>query len=30
MENFQSDIEDVIEDVQELKNGIQNIQKMLQ
>jgi prophage DNA circulation protein len=30
METFQSDIDDVKEDVQELNNGMQNIQKMLQ
>jgi prophage DNA circulation protein len=30
METFQSDIADVKEDVQELKNGMQTIQKMLQ
>jgi hypothetical protein len=30
METFQSDIYDVIEDFQELKNGMQTIQKMLQ
>jgi hypothetical protein len=30
MENFQLDIYDVKEDVQELKNGIQNMQKILQ
>jgi prophage DNA circulation protein len=30
METFQSDIDNVKEDVQELKNGMQNIQKMLQ
>jgi prophage DNA circulation protein len=30
METFQSDIDDVKEDVQELKNGMQTIQKMLQ
>jgi hypothetical protein len=29
METFQSDIDDAKEDVQELKNGMQNIQKML-
>jgi phage-related protein len=29
METFQSDIDDVKEDVQELNNGMQNIQKML-
>jgi uncharacterized phage infection (PIP) family protein YhgE len=30
METFQSEIDDVREDVQELKIGMQNIQKMLQ
>jgi prophage DNA circulation protein len=30
METFQSEIDDVKEDVQELKNGMQTIQKMLQ
>jgi prophage DNA circulation protein len=30
METFQSDIDDFKEDAQELKNGMQNIQKMLQ
>jgi prophage DNA circulation protein len=30
METFQSDIDDIQEDVQELKNGMQTIQKMLQ
>jgi prophage DNA circulation protein len=30
METFQSDIDDVKEDVQELNNGMQTIQKMLQ
>jgi hypothetical protein len=30
METFQSDIDDVKEDVQELKNGMQIIHKMLQ
>jgi DNA-directed RNA polymerase alpha subunit len=30
METFQSDIDDVKEDVQELKTGMKNIQKMLQ
>jgi type II secretory pathway pseudopilin PulG len=30
METFQSDIGDVKEDFQELKNGMQTIQKMLQ
>jgi prophage DNA circulation protein len=30
METFQSDIYDVKEDIQELNNGMQNIQKMLQ
>jgi hypothetical protein len=30
METFQSDIDNVNEDIQELKNGMQNIQKMLQ
>jgi hypothetical protein len=30
METFQSDIDDVKEDVQELKNGMQTIHKMLQ
>jgi hypothetical protein len=30
METFQSDIDDIKEDVQELNNGMQNIQKMLQ
>jgi hypothetical protein len=30
METFQSDIDDVTEDVQDLKNGIQTIQKILQ
>jgi uncharacterized phage infection (PIP) family protein YhgE len=30
MDKFQSDIDDVKEDVQELKNGMQTIQKMLQ
>jgi FtsZ-binding cell division protein ZapB len=30
METFQLDIDDVKEDVQELKNGIKTIQKMLQ
>jgi prophage DNA circulation protein len=30
METFQSEIDDVKEDVQELKNGIQTIHKMLQ
>jgi prophage DNA circulation protein len=30
METFQADIDDVKEDVQELKNGMQTVQKMLQ
>jgi prophage DNA circulation protein len=30
METFQSDIDDVKEDIQELKNGMQTIHKMLQ
>jgi prophage DNA circulation protein len=30
METFQSDIDDVKEDVQELKNGMQTIHKMIQ
>jgi hypothetical protein len=30
METFQLDIDDVKEDVQELKNGMKTIQKMLQ
>jgi hypothetical protein len=30
METFQSDVDDVKEDVQELNNGMQNIHKMLQ
>jgi prophage DNA circulation protein len=30
METFQSDIDDVKEDVQELKNGMKNLLKMLQ